>query len=73
MKVFDSGLLRIARRNSGFTLKEVADTLFISASCIAGKENGSIRVFADELPLFSKLYGVDIETFFANKLDESYK
>ena len=69
MKVFDPGQLRIARRNAKLTLREVANLLFLSVSSVASKENGIVRVFADELPAFSKLYNVSVENFFIEKID----
>ena len=69
MKIFDAGQLRIARRNAKLTLREVANLLFLSVSSVASKENGIVRVFADELPAFSKLYNVSVENFFVEKID----
>lgn len=69
MKIFDPGQLRIARRNAGLTLKDVAKSLFLSASCVTAKENGFIRVFADELPAFARLYNISIKNFFIEKID----
>lgn len=69
MKIFDAGQLRIARRNAKLTLREVANLLFLSVSSVASKENGIVRVFADELPAFSKLYNVSVENFFIEKID----
>ena len=69
MKVFDAGQLRIARRNAKLTIREAAKLLFLSISSVASKENGIVRVFADELPAFAKLYNIDVETFFIEKVD----
>lgn len=69
MKVFNSGQLRIARRNAKLTLRDAAKALNFSASCIAGKENGIVRVFADELHTFAKIYNVSLENFFVEKFD----
>ena len=69
MKVFDAGQLRIARRNAGFTIRDAAKLLFFSVSSVASKENGIVRVFADELPAFSNLYNVSVENFFVEKID----
>lgn len=69
MKIFDPGQLRIARRNVGLTLRDVAKSLFLSVSCVTEKENGNVRVFADELPAFSRLYNVSVENFFVEKID----
>lgn len=73
MKIFDSGLLRIARRNAGFTLRDAAKSLHFSVSSIASKENGIVRVFADELPAFSNLYNFRLENFFIEKIDDMCK
>ena len=70
MKIFDAGQLRIARRNAGFTLRDAAKSLHFSVSSIASKENGIVRVFADELPAFAKLYNVRLENFFIDKIDD---
>jgi len=67
MKIFDAGQLRILRRNSGLTLRKAAKALNLSASCLADKENGCVRVFADELPDISRLFNVNIESFFVEK------
>ena len=69
MKSFDPGQLRLARRNAKLTLKDAAKLLFLSVSCLTEKENGRVRVFADELNAFAKLYNIDIETFFIEKFD----
>ena len=69
MKVFDAGQLRLARRNANLSLRDAAKALHFSASCIASKENGTVRVFADELPAFSNLYNVSVENFFIEKFD----
>ena len=72
MKIFDAGQLRIARRNAGLTLRDVAKSLFLSVSCVTEKENGRVRVFADELPVFAKLYNVSLENFFVEKIDHVF-
>lgn len=72
MKVFDYGQLRIARRNAKLTLRDVAKSLFLSASCLTEKENGRVRVFADELGAFAKLYNVSLEDFFVEKIDHGF-
>lgn len=72
MKIFDPGQLRIARRNAGLTLRDVAKSLFLSVSCVTEKENGNVRVFADELPSFSRLYKVSLENFFVEKIDQNF-
>lgn len=64
MKKFDAGQLRLARRNAGLKIKDVAAVLHLAPSTIAAKENGSIRVGADELSAFAYLYGVSCEQFF---------
>lgn len=69
MKSFDPGQLRLARRNAKLTLREAAKSLFLSVSCLTEKENGRVRVFADELPAFARLYNVGVETFFVEKID----
>lgn len=73
MKIFDAGQLRLARRNAGLTLRDAAKPLFLAASSIVAKENGSVRVFADELPAFANLYGVSLQTFFPEKIDKDCK
>ena len=72
MKIFDPGQLRIARRNAGLTLRDVPKSLFLSVSCVTEKENCNVRVFADELPSFSRLYNVGIENFFVEKIDRIF-
>lgn len=72
MKIFDPGQIRIARRNAGLTLREAAKSLFLSVSCLADKENGEIRIFADEVPAFAKLYNVSLETFFVEKIEHGF-
>ena len=67
MKKFDAGLLRLARRNAGLKIKDVADALHLSPSTIAAKENGSVRVGADELPVFANLYDVSLNSFFLER------
>ena len=57
MKIFDAGQLRLARRHSS----------------IVAKENGTVRVFADELTSFAELYGVSVENFFIEKVDSKCK
>ena len=64
MKKFDAGQLRLARRNAGLKIKDVADALHLAPSTIAAKENGSVRVGADELPAFANLYNVSYKKFF---------
>ena len=72
MKIFEAGQLRIARRNAGLTLKDVAKSLFLSVSCVTEKENVNVRVFDDELPSFSRLYNVSVENFFVEKIDQIF-
>lgn len=72
MKIFDLGQLRIARRNAGLTLRDVAKFLFLSVSCVTEKENGNVRVFVDKLPSFSRLYKVSLENFFVEKIDQNF-
>lgn len=71
MKSFDPGQLRLARRNAKLTLREAAKSLFLSVSCLTEKENSRVRVFADELPAFAKLYNVSLENFFVEKINHS--
>ena len=73
MKIFDAGQLRIARRNAGLTIREAANALFLSASSVANKENGVVKVFAEELPAFAQIYGVNLDLFFVEKLDMTRK
>lgn len=73
MKIFDAGQLRQARRNAKLTLRDAAKSLFLSASGIVAKENGTVRVFADELTSFATLYGVSVENFFIEKVDTKCK
>ena len=73
MKIFDAGQLRQARRNAKLTLRDASKSLFLAASSIVAKENGTIRVFADELTSFAELYGVSVETFFIKKVDSKCK
>ena len=70
MKIFDAGQLRIARRSAGLTLRKAAKALNLSTSCLADKENGFVRVFADELPDISRLFNVSIESFFVEKINQ---
>ena len=72
MKVFDAGQLRIARRNAGLTLRDASKALFLSVTCVADKENGVVRVFADELPTFARLYNVSLEIFFVEKIEHGF-
>ena len=72
MKTFDPGQLRIARRNAGLTLREATKNLFLSVSCLADKENGYVRVFADELPAFASCYNVSLETFFVEQIEHGF-
>ena len=73
MKIFDSGQLRQARRNAKLTLRDASKSLFLTASSIVAKENGTVRVFADELTFFAELYGVSVENFFIEKVDSKCK
>ena len=73
MKIFDSGQLRLARRHATLTLRDASKSLFLSASSIVAKENGTVRVFADELISFAELYGVNVENFFIEKDDSKCK
>ena len=73
MKIFDSGQLRQARRNAKLTLRDASKSLFLSASSIVAKENGIVRVFADELSTFAELYGVNVDYFFIEKKSSDIK
>ena len=67
MIAFDSGQLRIARRNvkPRLKLKDVADIMgFKTAASVANRENGLTSTTADELAKFANLYNVDVQTFF---------
>lgn len=72
MKIFDAGQLRLARRNAKLTLRDAAKLLFLSVSCLTEKENGRVRVFADELGAFARLYNVSVEDFFVKKIDHGF-
>ena len=72
MKIFDPGQLRISRRNAGLTLKDASKALFLSVTCVADKENGVVRVFADELPAFASLYNVSLDKFFVEKIEHGF-
>jgi len=64
---FDSGQLRIARRNvkPRLKLKNVADRIgFKTAASVANRENGLTATSADELAEFTNLYNVDVSDFF---------
>lgn len=67
MKIFDAGQLRQVRRNAKLTLRDASKFLFLAASSIVAKENGTVRVFADELTTFAELYGVTVDYFFIEK------
>lgn len=73
MKIFDAGQLRLVRRHAKLTLRDAAKSLFLAASSIVAKENGNVRVFADELTSFAELYGVSVENFFIEKVDSKCK
>jgi len=67
MIAFDSGQLRIARRNvkPRLKLKDVADRMgFKTAASVANRENGLTATSADELAEFANLYNVDVSDFF---------
>ena len=67
MIAFDSGQLRIARRNvkPRIKLKDVADKMgFKTAASVANRENGLTSTTADELAEFANLYNVDVSDFF---------
>lgn len=67
-KVFDSGQLRQFRRARGFSLRDVANRLHLSASTIGDMENAKIRTPADVLIQLANLYQVDAGRFFVEKL-----
>lgn len=73
MKIFNSGQLRQARRHAKLTLRDASKSLFLSASSIVAKENGIVRVFADELSTFAELYGVNVDYFFIEKKSSDIK
>lgn len=73
MKIFDAGQLRQARRNAKLTLRDASKSLFLAASSIVAKENGTVRIFADELTTFATLYGVNVDYFFIEKVDTKCK
>jgi len=67
MIAFDSGQLRITRRNvkPRIRLKDVADKMgFKTAASVANGENGLTSTTADELAKFANLYNVDVSDFF---------
>lgn len=67
MIAFDSGQLRITRRNvkPRIRLKDVADKMgFKTAASVANRENGLTSTTADELAKFANLYNVDVSDFF---------
>jgi len=71
MKKFDAGQLRLARCNAGLKIKDVAAVRHLAPSTIAAKENGYIRIGADELSAFACLYGVSCEQFFVVPIKNS--
>ena len=39
---------------------------------LSDKENGVVRVFADELPAFASLYNVSLDKFFVEKIEHGF-
>jgi len=56
--------IKAARVNKGLTRQEVADSLGISLRAYTRKENGEVRIYADEIVVLSKLLGVPVQNFF---------
>jgi len=54
-----------ARKNSGFTQKDVADILGYSQSYISKIENAQIRIDPIQLKDFSEIYRIDLTKIFS--------
>ena len=67
MRIYDAGQLRRFRRARGFSLRDVANRLHLSASTIGDMENAKIRTPADVLIQLANLYQVDAGRFFVEK------
>jgi len=57
--------LRALREAKALTLQEVADVWGISRSSVAGWESGDSRPDIDKLPGLARIFGVNIDDFFA--------
>ncbi len=60
-----AGRLRVARREKGLTLQEVARLLGVSHQQAQKYENGTVRIPVGRLALLCHYYGKDIRWFFA--------
>lgn len=56
--------VKAARVNKGLSPQEVANHLGIAKRTYQRKENGEIRIYADEIVVLSRLLGVPVQNFF---------
>lgn len=56
--------VKAARVNAGLSQQEVANQLGLSLRAYQRKENGEVRIYADEIVAISILFGVPAQNFF---------
>lgn len=69
MKVFDSGMLRVARRQCHMKQVDVAKVLSVTPQTIGNMENSKVRTTAEDLAVLADLYQMDIRDFYKERLD----
>lgn len=59
--------IKAARVNKGLSQQEVAKHLGMSLRAYQRKENGDVRIYADEIVALSVLLGVPVQNFFESQ------
>lgn len=68
MKIFDSGMLRIARRRCHLKQADVARVLHVTPQTIGNMENGKVKTSTEDLAVLADLYKVNLADFFKERL-----
>lgn len=70
MIVFDPGMLRQCRKKLKLKQSDVAAKICKSAGCVSKQENGEMRVSAEDLAAYAYIYGVKVDSFYKEKLND---
>lgn len=68
MIVFDPGMLRQYRRKLKLKQSDVAVKICKASGCVSKQENGEMRVSAEDLATYAKIYGVSISSFYKESI-----
>ncbi|GIO63534.1 helix-turn-helix domain-containing protein [Paenibacillus cineris] len=59
--------VKAARVNKGLSQQEVANQMGLSLRAYQRKENGEVRIYADEIVALGRLFGIPVQNFFESQ------